>query len=163
MRPAQKFLCYSLTLVGAALIFSVGCKKTTTAGNNTVAGQLPVLIVGGLTVTATGGSSATLVAGDFIQNIGSSSLVQVGFTYTATAVTYTGGTTPTCKQAVTATIPQGLAGTGAFTASLSITQALIHGLSGTIGNNLTWVVWSYATNGTGTIVSALSATITTTN
>ncbi len=162
MKSTKKFLCYSLALVGAALIFSVGCKKTTTTTTNIVAAQVPVLTVG--SPTFNGSSSATLVAQDMIQSMGSSSITVVGFNYTARALTYTGSTTPTYTGTVTASIPTGTAGTGAFTASL-FTSAAATALSMTAAgaNNVVWMVSSYATNGAGTTYSALTNTVTTTN
>lgn len=163
MKSTQKFLCYSLALVGAALIFSAGCKKGDNVINTTVvASQIPVLNTDGPQVS-TGGASNTAAVTDTIASIGSSSVTTVGFHYTATAISFTGSTTPTYTGSVTAVVPTGTAGRGAFTATL-YKAAMSSSLSGTIyAEGLLWKVSSFATNAAGTIRSAVTNTITTTN
>ena len=160
MKSTQKFLCYSLALVGAALMFSVGCKKADNVTNTTVvASQKPVFNTGGISVSI-GGASNTAVVTETIAYIGSSSVTAVGFNFTATGAV-SGSVTPTSYAgSVTATVPTGTLGVGSFSATL-LTAAAATALSGS--TIITWYVSSYATNGTGTTYSALTYTITTTN
>lgn len=159
MKSTQKFLCYSLALVGAALMFSVGCKKADNVTNTTViASQNPSLNSGGL--TATGGIN-TPTAYDVVANMGSSSLTVVGFNYVVSALSWTTGAavTPTYTGTLTMTGPA--AGTGAFSTTLTVpATALASGgaLSGTV-DGLSWEIGSFATNATGTAYSAVSVTV----
>lgn len=159
MKSTQKFLCYSIALVGAALILSAGCKKDCAPSTTTVvASTKPSLNFGSLTLT--GASSATVVASEILASIGSSSVTVVGFNFAATgtitgslsSVTYTGS--------VTSTIPGGANGAGAFTDTL-LTPAALAALSGSI--TITWSVSSYATNSVGTTTSSSAVTLTTIN
>lgn len=154
MKSTQKFLCYSLALVGAALIFTASCKKD---GDTIISQQNPVLNTNGF-VVSTGGTSATAAATDTLASAGSSAVTEAGFRFTATAVSYTGSTTPTYTGASTATVPTSVSST--FSANL-LTPAAASALSRSIG--LTWVVSSYATNSNGTTLSASTKTITTSN
>ena len=168
MKSTQKFLCYSLALVGAALIFSAGCKKGDNVINTTIiASQNPSLNSGGL--TATGGTqalSATATAYDVVANMGSSSLTVVGFNYVVSALSWTtgaGADTPTYTGTLTMTGPA--AGTGAFSTTLTVpATAFASGgeLSGTVFDgtgDLSWKIGSFATNATGTAYSAVSVTV----
>jgi len=163
MKSTQKFLCYSLALVGAALMFSVGCKKADNVTNTTViASQKPSLNYDGLTAT-TGATSSTLVASHALASIGSSSVTVVGFNYTASSISYTGSVTPTYTGSVTAVVPTGTLGTGAFTASL-YTSAAAAALSNTLANGaVVWIFSSFATNSAGTTDSGLTKTVSTVN
>lgn len=154
MKSTQKFLCYSLALVGAALMFSVGCKKgDTVAGPTYVNAQKPSLNGGSGGLTATGGTSTTVTAQDYVSNMGSSSLTQVGFTYQVSAVSWTTGAavTPTYTGTVTMTGPA--AGTGAFSTTFAIPAGVFAtdgALSGTVftstNPDLKWNIGSFATN-----------------
>lgn len=170
MKSTQKFLCYSLALVGAALMFSVGCKKADNVINTTtIASQNPSLNSGGLTATGgTGALSATATAYDVVANMGSSSLTVVGFNYVVSALSWTTGAavTPTYTGTLTMTGPA--AGTGAFSttwATLTVpATAFASGgaLSGTVFDgtgDLSWKIGSFATNATGTAYSAVSVTV----
>lgn len=164
MKSTQKFLCYSLALVGAALIFSAGCKKgDVIKAGDIIANQKPVLnYPNGPSLTGT--TSATVQASDNVALAGSSSITALGFNYVATAISWTGATTPTAfttpfNGSVTVTVMQ----QGAFSSTLySVSNtALVAALSGSV--TVTWVVRSFVTNGAGTTYSALTNTITTTN
>ena len=167
MKSTQKFLCYSLALVGAALMFSVGCKKADNVTNTTIiASQNPSLNSGGLSATGgTGALSATATAYDVVANMGSSSLTVVGFNYVVSALSWTTGAavTPTYTGTLTMTGPA--AGTGAFSTTLTVpATAFASGgaLSGTVFDgtgDLSWKIGSFATNATGTAYSAVFVTV----
>ena len=112
MKSTQKFLCYSLALVGAALIFSAGCKKGDNVTNTTVvASQKPVLY-GAVSVTAAAGLlgtapaimvlngplSSSVTATIALAITGTTSPTIVGFAYTCTY--YTGALTANAAFAV---------------------------------------------------------------
>ena len=176
MKSTQKFLCYSLALVGAALMFSVGCKK-----GDTVAGptypiyntQVPtlglqqpkqVVLSGGLNTVAPGSLSfSTAGALDLIAAFGASTPT-TGFYVYAWGVTTT--TNPVTLTWGSAAAPMTIGAASAtalgvdFSAALSTTAsyaALSPCVTGS--GTVTWVVTSFATNSSGTVTSALSTTI----
>ena len=178
MKSTQKFLCYSLALVGAALIFSAGCKKGDNVTNYnttrepTVIGPSPAALSGTVVYTAGGAISMSLAgAQDGIALAGASSVTTVGFDVYATGISTTAGATSTVAYgtannpiAITATVPTGYMQTGSFSASLSTTAsyaALSPCVTG--GGTITWVVRSFATNAQGTGKSLTTTTIVTVN
>ncbi len=171
MKSTKKFLCYSLALVGAALIFSVGCKKTTTNTYPVYSTQIPTLA--NPSPLAIGTTFSAAAADDAVALMGASSITSIGFnvyawgvTTTTNPVTLTWGTAASPMQ-ITATVPTGYLGTGAFNASLSTTASYgalspvltAAGSSGVV----TWVVQSFATNANGTVVSLTPTVFSTTN
>ena len=175
MKSTKKFLCYSLALVGAALIFSAGCKKgdiiinTYGATIPTLSNPSPLHLSGTSIYTAGPISMSLANVLDVVANMGASSVTAVGFLISASGLTTTGGTTVTWSAGtpgsnvttggITVTAPSGTGAlSGSFSSSLS-TTASYAALSQCV--TITWVVQSFATNNSGSAISAASTTITT--
>jgi Na+-transporting NADH:ubiquinone oxidoreductase subunit NqrB len=168
MKSTQKFLLYSLVLAGTAIVFSMGCKKTTVDGPvyPVPATQQPVLNTGSNNPALTGTTSGTINATDWVASAGTASVTIAGFNFIA--VGSSGSATPTVYpatasvtntaswQAITTTAVQ----LGAFSSSLG-TAAALAALSGS--TTITWYVQSYVTSSAGTTKSALTQTIQTVN
>jgi hypothetical protein len=177
MKSTQKFLFYSLFLTGAALVFSIGCKKTTIGPAtypNVAPAFKPVLNTGSSNPLLAGATSNTINATDWVASTGSTSVTAVGFYFMAVG-SVSGGATPTMFPATAsmtntsswASITGTTVQIGAFSTSLGaitptgLTTTAIAALSGS--TTVTWYVQSFATNGNGTTTSALTQTIQTTN
>lgn len=175
MKSTQKFLCYSLLLVGAAIVFSIGCGKDKLVPGATVYQAQPSINYGGLSATGGGSTSNTVVASDFISSIGSSVVTAAGFKVMAVGIALT--PTGVGPGTMTITYPTGASlsslstwasvgatsatgstsfTTGAISANLG-TAAAFAALSGS--TSITWYVQTYVTNAVGTTTSASSATV----
>lgn len=179
MKSTQKFLCYSLLLVGAAIVFSIGCGKDKLVPGATVYQSQPSINYGGLSVTGNGSTSNTVVASDVISNLGSAAVTAAGFKVMAVGVALTPtGVGPGTR---TITYPTGASlsnlstwasvGATSATGSTSFTTGAISANVGTAAamtalsgsTSITWYVQSYVTNSVGTTTSASSVTVQTVN
>ena len=163
MKSTKKFLCYSLALIGAALIFTVGCKKGDTgpAGANGSTGSTsskPVVSLASITNTA---GAAQLDAGAYLIYGGSTMPTEVGFRFTVQSASNT------VTGSVTSTVPVYPA--TYFNAIDKLhTAALASSLTYTTLGTLTWTVTPYAINSVGeseaySTLTNKAVTLTTTN
>lgn len=156
MKSTQKFLCYSLALVGAALIFTASCKKGDDGAPGSNAMATPMVL--DATIIGTASTSNTLRTQSVLVSWGSAKPTEVGFDYSVASITNTVTGSITFS---TIPAPQDVFQTadGQFSAS-----ALAGGLTYTANSAVTWTITPFAKNSAGKSTAyATPLTVTTTN